>query len=411
MTIDSTDFDVAIVGSGLVGTSLAAALGNCGFQVVVLERQAPTTRSRDTGRAFALSVASANLVAALSDGNALQEHGQQILEVKVSEGLAGEGARPWTLEFEASELGLANFGYMIEEGRLKSAVDGALDAINSVWRIAPAEAVTIRETPSRIVLSTACGRTFTAKCAVGCDGVGRSLAIGNKMRFHRKSYGQSAVSCCVRHEQPHRGIAHQFFMPTGPIAILPLPADRSSVVWTMDARRAARLGKLANAEFLEQLRPAFGDFLGELSLEGRVASWPLSMSFAYRMCAGRLALAGDAARQLHPLAGQGLNFGFRDVAALAEVLVSARRRGEDIGSPGVLERYQEWRRFDSMTIIAATDAFNWLYSTDDDCRGLIRPIGTSLIGRVPALRRAVLRYAAGMAGDVPKLLRGKALWA
>jgi ubiquinone biosynthesis UbiH/UbiF/VisC/COQ6 family hydroxylase len=178
-------------------------------------------------------------------------------------------------------------------------------------------------------------------------------------------YGQTALVCAIAHEKPHNGIAHQFFMPSGPLAILPLPGNRSSIVWSERTARAAEIAAMDDAAYLEALRPAFGDFLGEIALAGARYSYPLSLSIADAFVAPRLALVGDAAHGVHPIAGQGLNLGLRDVAALAEVLTDAQRRGEDIAAPDVLARYQTWRRFDTAAMAVATDAFNRLFSNDN----------------------------------------------
>ncbi len=405
----NTEFDVAVIGGGLVGSTLAATLASNGLQVGLCERMPITHHPQpaDTGRAFALSVGSSNLLQAVFSQNVLAGQGQPINEVKVSEGLPGQGARPWVLEFKAGDIGCENFGYMIEERFLQQEINSVVSLSALVQRLAPTQIVRTEVKPAHISLFTDCGDELIARCAIACDGASRALARANGFRFHKKDYGQGAVTCTVRHEYPHDGIAHQFFMPSGPIAILPLPGNLSSVVWTESLERARYLGTLSDAGFLAELLPAFGGFRGQLELSGRRQGWPLAMSFSRQLCDQRLALAGDAVRQIHPLAGQGLNYGLRDVVALVEVLVEALRRGEDIGSSDVLERYARWRRFDSMTIVTATDSFNWLYSNNNRLFELLRLAGTTVINHSPQLRRAILRHAAGMSGDIPMLLRGE----
>ena len=405
----NSDFDVAVIGGGLVGSALAATLARSRLQVALCERRpiAHLHIPDDTGRAFALSVGSSNLLQAVLSRDVLAGNGQPINEVRVSEGLPGQGARPWVLEFKAADIGCENFGYMIGEGFLQHEINHVVGGLELVQRLAPVQIARTEVKAARLILYSSCGAELTAKCAIACDGPGRALAKANGFRFYRKDYCQGAVTCTVRHEHPHDGIAHQFFMPSGPIAILPLPGDHSSVVWTETLDRARHLSTLSDADFLAELLPAFGEFLGRLKLAGCRRNWPLSVSFSRRLCDERLALAGDSARQIHPLAGQGLNYGLRDVAALAEILVQAMRRGEDIGSTNVLERYERWRRFDSMTIVTATDCFNWLYSSNSHGLELLRSAGSTVISHLPLLRRAILRHAAGMSGDVPKLLRGE----
>jgi 2-octaprenyl-6-methoxyphenol hydroxylase len=198
-------------------------------------------------------------------------------------------------------------------------------------------------------------------------------------------------------------------MPEGPLAILPLPGNRASIVWTEARARAAAIEALAEADHLAVLRPRFGDFLGDIRLAGTRFSYPLGLSLADRWIGDRLALAGDAAHGIHPLAGQGLNLGLRDVAALAEVVVAARRRGQDIGAPDVLAGYQRWRRVDTTLLAAATDGLNRLFSNDNPLLRLGRDLGLGLVNRLPPLRRALIEEAAGLTGDLPVLLRGRRL--
>ena len=222
-------------------------------------------------------------------------------------------------------------------------------------------------------------------------------------------YGQTALVAAIAHEKPHEGIAHQFFMPPGPLAILPLPGNRSSIVWSERHADAKRLMAADDAAFLDHLRPRFGDFLGEISLAGQRYAYPLNLTIANAFVAERLALVGDAAHGVHPIAGQGLNLGLRDVGALAEVLAEAKRRGEDIAAADVLARYQSWRRFDTAALALATDGVNRLFSNDNPALRLVRDIGMGAVSAVPALRRAFMREAAGLTGDVPRLLQGRAL--
>jgi 2-octaprenyl-6-methoxyphenol hydroxylase len=210
----------------------------------------------------------------------------------------------------------------------------------------------------------------------------------------------------VAHELPHNGIAHQFFMPPGPLAILPLTGNRSAIVWSESTDNAARIHPLDDAAYLDVLRPRFGDFLGEISLEGARYTYPLNLSLAHEMIAPRVALLGDSAHGVHPIAGQGLNAGFRDIAALSEVIVDAKRRGEDFGAGVALARYQEWRRFDNTALALATDTFNRMFSNDNTLIRMARDVGMGVVGALPGLRRTFIREAAGLNGDLPRLMRG-----
>ncbi|MGR3579522.1 MAG: FAD-dependent monooxygenase, partial [Sagittula sp.] len=219
-------------------------------------------------------------------------------------------------------------------------------------------------------------------------------------------YGQTALVCAISHEKPHAGVAHQLFLPSGPLAILPLPGNRSSIVWSETEHRAKAIDALGDAEYLQVLRPRFGDFLGEIGLAGQRFTYPLNLTLANRFVDTRLALVGDAAHGMHPIAGQGLNAGLRDVAALAHVLSHANARGEDIASEPVLARYQSWRRFDTASLAASTDLFNRLFSNDNPLLRLARDAGMAAVNAVPGLRRGIIREAAGLTGDLPDLMRG-----
>ncbi len=216
---------------------------------------------------------------------------------------------------------------------------------------------------------------MTAAVLVGCDGRGSATARRAGIRRWGHDYGQSALVCAVDHALPHHGTAHQFFMPSGPLAILPLPGNRSSIVWTETTAQAARIAALPDDAFLAELRPRFGSFLGQIALAGARFHYPLILSVAYSFVAPRMALLGDAAHAVHPVAGQGLNAGLKDVGALAEVLITARRRGEDIGRADVLERYQRWRQFDVTTLALGTDAAVRLFSNDNPLLRLGRDLG------------------------------------
>ena len=219
------------------------------------------------------------------------------------------------------------------------------------------------------------------------------------------SYGQTSLVCAIAHEEPHHGVAHQLFLPAGPLAILPLTGNRSSIVWSETDARAKAINALPDEDYLQVLRPRFGDFLGEISIAGARFTYPLTLSLARAFVADRVALVGDAAHRMHPIAGQGLNAGLRDVAVLAHVITHAARRGEDIAAPGVLDRYTQWRRFDTATQATSTDLFNRLFSNDNPLLRAARDIGMAAINAAPGLRRGFIREAAGLTGDLPDLMR------
>jgi 2-octaprenyl-6-methoxyphenol hydroxylase len=241
---------------------------------------------------------------------------------------------------------------------------------------------------------------------VGCDGRRSGVALRAGIARTGHDYRQSGLVCAVSHEKPHHGVAYQQFMPSGPLAILPLKGERSAIVWTEPSESAARIAALPDAAFMAELRPRFGDFLGKLKLVGKRFSYPLNLTVANEFARARLALVGDAAHGIHYLAGQGLNLGLRDVAVLAEVLLEAARRGEDIGNALVLARYARWRGVDTAALTASTDLINKLFSNDNPLLHVARIAGLGVVNALPSARRHFIREAAGLTGDLPRLLKG-----
>ncbi|AAV96645.1 ubiquinone biosynthesis hydroxylase, UbiH/UbiF/VisC/COQ6 family [Ruegeria pomeroyi DSS-3] len=403
--------DIAIVGGGLNGPALALALAQSGQSVVLVDALPDPLRTdaEFDGRAYALALASQRLLAAVGVWDHVAEAAQPMLEIKVSDGHAGAGPSPFFLHFDHAEIEEGPMGYMVEDRYLRRALLAAMEDAPRITRLNGA-AVTAQQTDGTgVVLTLADGSHLRAGLVVGCDGRKSGTATRAGIKRTGWDYGQTALVCAIAHERPHHGIAHQFFMPPGPLAILPLPGNRSSIVWSERTEAAARINALPEAEYLEILRPRFGDFLGEIRLEGARFTYPLNLTVANAFVAERLALVGDAAHGMHPIAGQGLNAGLRDVGALAEVLILAARRGEDIGAAPVLERYQQWRRFDTATLALATDAFNRLFSNDNPLLRLGRDVGMGVIGAFPGLRRGFVREATGLTGDLPKLMQGRAI--
>jgi 2-octaprenyl-6-methoxyphenol hydroxylase len=332
-----------------------------------------------------------------------------MLAIKASDGRPGEGAGPFFLGFDATELDEGPMGYMLEDRFLRPALLEAMDARPSITQIDSARVVAQDLTEAGVVVTLDDGRRVTGRLLIGCDGRDSATAQRAGIRRTGWDYGQTGLVCAIAHEKPHNGCAHQFFMPAGPLAILPLPGNRSSIVWTERSEEAARIHALPDADYLDVLRPRFGDFLGGITLAGKRFAYPLRLTIANSFIAPRLALVGDAAHGMHPIAGQGFNFGLRDVAALAEVLILAQRRGEDIASPLVLERYQQWRRFDTMTMAVGTDSVNRLFSNDSALLRGLRGLGMGAISALPGLRNGFMRAAAGLSGDKPRLMQGLAI--
>lgn len=404
------DADILIVGGGLNGPALALALAQGGLSVAVIDARPAPARAEAgfDGRAYALAIASKRLLTVLGVWKRVADQSQPILQIKASDGRAGEGPAPFFLTFDAAEIEEGPMGFMVEDRHLYRAF---LDAMRNEPRITllSGETVTGQEvTGGGVAVTLASGRRLTGRLLVGCDG--RASGTAERAGIGRTGwgYGQTALVTAVHHEKPHNGIAHQFFMPSGPLAILPLPGGHhSSIVWSETDATAAAIQALPDDQYLQVLRPRFGDFLGRIDLAGARFTYPLSLTLANSFVAPRVALVGDAAHGVHPIAGQGLNLGLRDVGALAQVVVEAARRGEDIGAPDVLDRYQTWRRFDSTALALGMDTVNRLFSNDNPILRAARDLGLGLVNAAPGLRRAFIRQAAGLTGDLPRLLAGK----
>ena len=402
----SYDADILIVGGGLNGPALALALAQRGLKVTVIDPLPETVRKNAAfdGRAYALALASKRLLDRIGVWARVAEHAQPMLEIKASDGRAGEGPAPFFLHFDHAEIEEGPMGFMVEDRYLRRAF---LDAMGDEPGITQVEdRVEAQDVDAGgVTLSLASGRQLRGRLVVGCDGRASGTAERAGIRRTGWDYGQTALVCAIEHERPHHGIAHQFFMANGPLAILPLPGNVSSIVWSETHENAAAISDLNDADYMEVLRPRFGDFLGAIRLKGRRFTYPLNLTIANAFVADRLVLIGDAAHGMHPIAGQGLNAGLRDVGALVDVLGHAVRRGEDFASVPVLARYQEWRRFDTATLALATDLTNKLFSNDNPLLRAARDIGMGVVNAMPGLRRGFIREAAGLTGDLPELMK------
>ena len=399
--------DLIIVGGGLNGPALALAASNAGFSVTIVDALPAATRSlRDfDGRSYALALTSKRLLQGIGIWPDVADHAQPMLEIKVTDGRAGEGAAPWMMHFDHAEIEEGPMGYLVEDRHLRAAFLAAMDASDLITQIDATRIVAQDVGADGVTVTLDNGDTIKGGLLIGSDGRGSGTGARAGIKRIGWGYDQTAVVCAVEHDKPHAGIAHQFFMPNGPLAILPLTGNRSSIVWSETTQCATHLMTLGDAAFLDELRPAFGSFLGQIGLTGARFTYPLGLTLAQTFIADRVALIGDAAHGVHPIAGQGLNAGLRDVAALAQVLTEARARGEDIGGAQTLARYQEWRRFDTTTLALATDTFNRLFSNDNPLLRAARDIGMAAINAAPTLRRGFIREAAGLTGELPNLMR------
>jgi 2-octaprenyl-6-methoxyphenol hydroxylase len=412
---DAQKIDVLIGGAGFAGLALAIALRQGlapSFSVTVADPALAGT-AKD-GRATAIVAAARRLFETIGVWRDIEA--QPILDMVVTDSRLADVVRPVFLSFDGDVEPGEPFAHMIENGPLLAAL--AAKAKDEGVALRPA-AVTDLEFATerandRVNVRLSNGEALAARLLVAADGARSAIRERAGIASHGWSYGQSAIVTTVAHERDHHGRAEEHFLPAGPFAILPLTRDsavghRSSIVWTEEAQEAARLVALSDAEFHAELERRFGLRLGEIAAVGPRRAHPLGLSVARAFIADRLALVGDAAHVIHPVAGQGLNMGLKDVAALAEVIVDAVRLGLDPGSLAVLERYQRWRRFDTMAMGIATDGLNRLFSNQSDVLRLVRDVGLGLVDRLPALKRLFIREAAGLVGEVPKLLRGEAL--
>lgn len=406
------DTDILIAGGGLNGPALALALAQGGLRVTVVDARPAPARAEAgfDGRAYALAIASKRLLTMIGIWQRVGDKAQPIRQIKASDGLAGQGPAPFFLTFDAAEIEEGPMGFLLEDRHLYAAFLAAMAEQPNITLLS-GETVTGQEvTANGVTVTLASGKTISARLLVGCDGRGSGTATRAGIRRVGWGYGQTALVTAIRHERDHDGIAHQFFMPEGPLAILPLKGGHhSSIVWSETDANAARIQSLPDDQYLAALRPRFGDFLGDIALAGDRFTYPLSLSLAERFIAPRVALVGDAAHGVHPIAGQGLNLGLRDVGALAQVVIEAARRGEDIGSPVMLDAYQRWRRFDSTALALGMDTVNRLFSNDNPILRAGRDLGLGVVNALPALRRRFIRQAAGLQGDLPRLLAGKAI--
>ncbi|HUN52873.1 MAG TPA: UbiH/UbiF/VisC/COQ6 family ubiquinone biosynthesis hydroxylase [Candidatus Sulfotelmatobacter sp.] len=399
------DADVIIAGGGLVGLSLAIALGRGGLEVVAVDREDPArvVGAAFDGRVSAIAHASQQALAAIGIWRHVRE-AEPILDIRVS-----DGASRLFLHYDHRDLDEQPFGHIVENRVIRQAQQAALGECAHVRLMAPVAVAGLAREPGRAVLSLAGGQRLSAPLVLAADGRHSPLRQAAGIPCLAWRYPQTGIVCTVRHDLPHQGVAQERFLPAGPFAILPMTGNRSSLVWTEREVLAPAILALDDAAFAAELAERFGDYLGALRVEGPRWSYPLALHHAASYVAPRLALVGDAAHGIHPIAGQGLNMGLRDVAALGEVLVEAHRLGLDLGDLAVLERYERWRRFDNLLLAGMTDGLNRLFSTDSEPVRLARDLGLAAVNRLPPLKRLFMRHARGSVGKLPRLLEGRPL--
>jgi 2-octaprenyl-6-methoxyphenol hydroxylase len=398
---------VAIMGAGPVGGTLACRLAAAGIQVAVIDRAPlpPMEHPAFDGRAYAVSGAMRPLLEEAGVWDKLPDPTCPILDIRVSDGRVGRLASPLFLHFDHREAGDTPFGWMVEARSLRRALNAHLHTLPTLSVFAPA-VTSVTRSEEGVEIRIEGGPTLRCQLVIGAEGRQSPLRDSAGIGVSRVPYGQTSIVSAVSHGYPHHGVALEHFLPGGPFAVLPMPASPdavpggaphvSAIVWTERRRVAEAIVGLDDERFATEIRRRIGDYLGEVRPVGRRWAYPLSAMLVQRYIDVRMALAGDSAHGIHPIAGQGLNLGFRDATALAGLLTEAHDKGQDLGSPALLARYQRMRRVDNLGMLAATDALDRLFSTDRKIVRLARDIGIAAVHRTPPLKRFFMRSAMGL---------------
>jgi 2-octaprenyl-6-methoxyphenol hydroxylase len=401
--------DVIVAGGGMVGLTLALALAQGGLDVIVADPVPPSTAldSDFDGRVSALSYSSIRMLEALGVWDELAPDTQPILDILVTDAQLGSAPAPFSLHFDHQEIGRP-MGCIAENRHIRRALYAAVERAKTISLQTPVALTNLAADPHGITATLSGAAQIRARLAVAADGRESPMRERMGLGVIAWSYPQWGIVATVHHERPHDGVAYEHFLPSGPFAILPMTGNRSSLVWTEREDLASDMLQLPEDAFNAEIARRFGAHLGATHAEGPRWSYPLRFHLARGYVKPRFALAGDAAHGIHPIAGQGLNLGFKDAAALAEVAVDAARLGLDIGGLDVLTRYERWRRFDSFTLAASTDALNRLFSNDIMPLRIARDVGMGIVDGIGPLRRLFMRHAGGDIGKLPRLLRGEA---
>jgi 2-octaprenyl-6-methoxyphenol hydroxylase len=397
--------DVIIFGGGMVGLALAAALDSSGVSAMVVDPADPGPRKGPSfdGRTSAVSSSSMRMLRAIGVADRLAETGCPIRRIAVADGLESGG-----LHFDPEDD--EPLGWMHENRHLRAALREAAEAGKDTWLLWKSRVTNVDRSDHRVVVALDDGRKLNAPLLIAADGRNSATREAAGIRVARWRYKHQAIVSVLRHELPHDHVAYEIFYPTGPFALLPMTDDagghRSAVVWSVQDEDAGGWLSLKDDDFAAEAEAAMGGFLGNIAMLAPRSSYPLGFHHAAQITSKRLALAGDAAHAIHPIAGQGLNLGFRDVAALAEVLVEGARLGLDLGDKQLLDRYQRWRSLDALSVAFATDGLARIYSVPGKTASAIRRFGMGLVGRISPIRNQLMNEARGTGGELPLLLRG-----
>lgn len=398
-----------ICGGGMVGLTLGLALAKGGLKVVVVDFLPPAEviAPEFDGRVSALAYANVRMLQVLEVWPHLAARAQPIREILVSDGAVGRAASPFSMHFDAQDVGNDSLGYIAENRYIRAALHAVAGRQANLTLIAPGEVSSLTNDDAGVRARLSDGSEYEASLAIAADGRDSKLRKAAGIGTIGWSYPQTGIVATVHHDRPHNGVAYEHFLPSGPFAILPMTGDRSSLVWTEAKDKAPAMLALAAEEFDAEVAARFGTHLGRTQVVGGRWSYPLNFHLARDYVRPRFALAGDSAHGIHPIAGQGLNLGLKDVAALAETLLDAARLGQDIGALDVLKRYERWRRFDSFALAASTDALNRLFSNDIAPLRQLRDLGMGVADAIGPLRRFFMRHAGGDIGKLPRLLKGE----
>jgi len=398
------DYDILIVGGGMVGATVACALGDTPLRIGVIESAEASTDLPDQfeNRVSAITRATEQVFIAVGAWEGMVQRRLLAYEKMHVWDATGSGH----IDFDCAELGEPNLGYIIENRVILAALLERMAEFNNVELICPAQVATLGRNKEGVTLGLEDGRLLTARLVVGTDGANSWVREQAGITTTGWAYEQTAVVATIKTSKSHQAACWQQFMPTGPLAFLPLPNGYSSIVWSTSPERAAELTALSESELLDELQSAFGERLGRMESTGPRGAYPLVLRHANSYTAERLVLAGNAAHAIHPLAGQGLNLGVSDAAALAEVLLEAHGNKQDIGELSVLRRYERWRKADNVAVMAAMDGFKRLFSNDSTPISVVRNLGLSLADHAGPMKNMMIRRAMGLTGDLPRLSRG-----
>ncbi len=401
--------NVAIVGGGIVGSLLALILGLNGFRVSIIDRQKKENYFSNfhNVKSYALNEGSCHLLSVLEIWDIVKQKSQPITKILLQQGSSISSIQPFELEFSADLKTNDHIFNMVEEIYLKKVIREKIDKCSNIECLYSSKVIeqNIDNFTIKLVLDN--GQIINSDLLVGSDGYPSLSAKEAKIKHFNYEYNQSSIVGIFKHEIQHESEAVQIFLPSGPLAILPLFGNRSSFVWTMDSNDANRIFKLSDSLFLKNLNTAFQNRRGKIEFESNRNIFPISLAFSKKLVKEKFVIIGDAAHKIHPIAGQGLNLGIRDVAALAEILILSKRLGEDIGSRLVLERYAKWRNLDILSIVFFTDFANRFFSNKNYLKKFSSGIAFKLLNNSKVIKKYLMREASGLNGNIPKLLKGE----